>query len=57
METVIQIFGMCFVGLIMICIGWTIVEYIFTCIGSSGNQNKELMDNMYKFDKDKKEKI
>jgi hypothetical protein len=51
METVIQIFGMCFVGLIMICIGWTIVEYIFTSINTPGNQNKKLLDNMKKFDK------
>ena len=51
METVIQIFGMCFVGLIMICIGWTIIEYIFTRIDTSNKQNKKLLDNIKKLDK------
>jgi hypothetical protein len=50
METVVQILGMAFVGIIMMCIGWTIVSYIFNSIGS-GKEDKKLLDNMKKMDK------
>ncbi len=32
METIVQILGMAFVGIIMVCLGWTIVEYIILLI-------------------------
>ena len=42
MEIVVQIIGMTFVCVIMMCIGWTIVEYIFTGFEKPGKQNKKL---------------
>ena len=49
MEMIVQILGMAFVGIIMICIGWTIVEYIFNGFGDSN----KLEENMKKFDQKK----
>jgi len=46
MEIVAQVFGMSFVGLIVICIAWTVMQYIFS---KPNKQNKKLMDNMKKF--------
>ncbi len=46
MELVMQIFGLTFVGIIVICIAWTVMEYIFS---KPNKQNKKLMDNMKKF--------
>ena len=46
MEIIIQILGMAFVGIIMICIGWTIVEYIF---GLSKPKNR-LEENIKKYE-------
>jgi len=54
METIVQILGMVFVGIIMICIGWTIVEYIlngFDDAGSVEKKNKKLLDNMNRMSK------
>ena len=44
-NTIAQIFGMTFVGIIVICIAWTVMEYIFS---KPNKQNKKLMDNMKK---------
>ena len=49
MEYIAQIFGMTFVCIIMICIGWTIVEYIASGFGD----NNKLEENLKKFDKRK----
>ena len=51
MELIAQIFGLGLVGIIMICLAWTIIEYIFTTISKPGDQNRKLMDNIKKFDK------
>ncbi len=51
METIVQILGMVFVGIIMICIGWTIVEYIFNGTDKPGKRNKKLLDNMNRMSK------
>jgi hypothetical protein len=51
MEIIAQVFGMVFVGIIMICIGGTIVSYIFNNLNRPNRQNKKLMDNMSKMDK------
>ena len=48
MDTIAQIFGMAFVGIIMICIGWTIVEYIHSGFNKPGKRNKKLLDNIKK---------
>jgi len=47
MEILVQFFGMVFVGIIMICIGWSIVEYIF---GSVKPKNR-IEENIKKLDK------
>ena len=47
-ETVAQIFGMAFIGIIIICIVWTFGSYV---IRSSESQNDDLLDNMNKMDK------
>ena len=44
-----QIFGMTFVGIILVCLVWTIMSYIFS--SESRNRNKKLLDNMKNFDK------
>ena len=49
MEAVVQTFGMIFVGIIMMCIGWTVVEYIANGFGD----NNKLEDNLKKFNKRK----
>ena len=53
METIAQVFGMAFVCIIMICIGWTIVSYIFTSVDTPGKQNRKLLDNMNKMKNNK----
>jgi hypothetical protein len=51
-ELIAQIFGMVFVGIIMICIGGSIVTYVLGSIEKPNNkQNKKLLDNMSKMDK------
>jgi len=44
-ETIVVIFGMTFVGVILICLVFTIGNYIFN---SSDGQNKRLLNNMNK---------
>ena len=53
MMEIVQVIGICFVCIIMVCIGWTIVEFIFTSMESPGKQNKKLMDNMDKMKNNK----
>ena len=49
MDTVAQIFGMTFVGIILVCLIWTVMGYIFS--SESRDRNKKLLDNMKNFDK------
>ena len=49
MDTIAQIFGMTFVGIILVCLVWTIMSYIFS--SESRDRNKKLLDNMKNFDK------
>jgi hypothetical protein len=49
MNMIAQIFGMTFVGIILVCLVWTIMSYIFS--SESRNRNKKLLDNMKNFDK------
>jgi hypothetical protein len=44
-DTIAIIFAMIFVGTILVCLVWTIGNYIFN---STDNQNKKLVDNMNK---------
>ena len=46
---VAQILGMTFMGIILICLVWTIMNYIFS--SESMDRNKKLLDNMKKMDK------
>ncbi len=48
METVVQTFGMIFVGIILVCIVWTFGTYVVSSIDRPRKQNKKLMDNMKK---------
>ena len=50
-DAVAVIFGMTFVGIIIICLVWTVISYIFNGMDSSGKRNKKLVDNMNKYDK------
>ncbi len=52
MDTIAQIFGMTFVGIILVCLVWTIMSYIFS--SESRNRNKKLLDNLKEFDKNNK---
>ena len=49
MDTIAQIFGMTFVGIILVCLVWTVMSYIFS--SESRDRNKKLLDNMKNFDK------
>ena len=49
MNTIAQIFGMTFVGIILVCLIWTVMSYIFS--SESRDRNKKLLDNMKNFDK------
>ena len=48
MDIVAQIFGMTFIGIILICLVWTILSYIFNNIDGTTKTNKKLIDNMNK---------
>ena len=52
MDTIAQIFGMTFVGIILVCLIWTVMSYIFS--SESRDRNKKLLDNMENFDKNTK---
>jgi len=47
-EQLAQIFGLTFVGIIIICIAWTIMEYIVSGIDRPSKQNKKLLNNIKK---------
>ena len=49
MDMAAQIFGMTFVGIILVCLIWNIMSYIFS--SESRDRNKKLLDNMKNFDK------
>ena len=48
METVVQVLGMAFVGVILICIVWTSGTYIIGSMDRPGKRNKKLLNNMKK---------
>ena len=49
--TIIQIIGMLFASICLVCITWTILTYITTGLASTvKDQNKELLDNMHRLD-------
>ena len=52
MNMIAQIFGMTFVGIILVCLIWTVMSYIFS--SESRDRNKKLLDNMKNFDKNNK---
>ena len=52
MDMIAQIFGMTFVGIILVCLIWTVMSYIFS--SESRDRNKKLLDNMENFDKNNK---
>ena len=52
MEMVAQIFGMTFVGIILVCLIWTIMGYIFS--DNAMDRNRKLLENMKNLDKNKK---
>ena len=52
MNMIAQIFGMTFVGIILVCLVWTVMSYIFS--SESRDRNKKLLDNMENFDKNKR---
>tara|TARA_R110000803_G_scaffold39315_2_gene84790 strand:- start:108 stop:269 length:162 start_codon:yes stop_codon:yes gene_type:complete len=49
MTIVAQIFGMTFVAIILLCLVWTVMSYIFS--SESRDRNKKLLDNMEEFGK------
>ena len=52
MDTIAQIFGMTFVGIILVCLVWTIISYIFS--SGSMDRNRNLLNNIKEFDKNNK---
>jgi hypothetical protein len=53
MEKIAVILGMSFVGIIIICIAWTIIEYIFNSIRIK-DQNHKILKNIEAYDKKNK---
>ena len=51
MEAVVQVAGMIFVGIILICIVITFGQYIIGSMDRPGKRNKKLTDNMNKLGK------
>ena len=49
-ETIVQIFGLTFVGIIMICLGMLVSQYIYSYF-TKREPNNKLLSNMKKFDK------
>ena len=46
---IVQILGITFVCVIMVCVGWTLIEYIFSRWGESPtNRNKKLLERANK---------
>ena len=45
METVVQVLGITFVCIIMLCIGWVVVEYVANRFGD----NNKLKENLRNF--------
>tara|TARA_R110000787_G_scaffold260123_1_gene365378 strand:+ start:384 stop:554 length:171 start_codon:yes stop_codon:yes gene_type:complete len=52
-DTIAVIFGMTFVGIILVCLIGTLLQCMFSGADYSGKRNKKLLDNMNKI-KDKK---
>ena len=48
MEAVVQVAGMIFVGIILICIVITFGQYIIGSMDRPGKRNKKLINNMKK---------
>ena len=55
MIDIVQIMGLTFVGLIMVCIAWTIVEYITTSLDGPNKRNHKLLDRAEKLMKKKRQ--
>tara|TARA_R110000824_G_scaffold107073_1_gene253042 strand:+ start:284 stop:442 length:159 start_codon:yes stop_codon:yes gene_type:complete len=49
MDIIAQIFGITFVGIILVCLIWTVMSHIFS--DDAMDRNKKLLDNMKEFDK------
>ena len=47
-----QVLGMTFIGIIVVCLIWTICSYIAS--DDAMDRNKKLLENMKNFDKNKK---
>ena len=54
MAEIAQVFGMIFVGIIVICVASTILNYIYN--SQDMDSNKKLLDNIEKLDKKYKTK-
>lgn len=52
MEIVAQMLGFTFIGIILVCLIWTIMSYIFS--SESMDKNKKLLDNMENLNKNTK---
>ena len=48
MINIVQIIGLAFVGIIMVCIAWTIVEYITNSLDGPHKRNQKLLDRAEK---------
>ena len=51
-KIIAQIFGLTFVGILLVCLVWTVMSYIFS--SKSMDRNKKLLDNIKEFDKNNK---
>ena len=56
MIDIVQIMGMAFVGVIMVCIGWTIIEYISNGLEGPTRRNHKLLERAEKLMKKKDNK-
>ena len=56
MINIVQIIGLAFVGIIMVCIAWTIVEYITNSLDGPNKRHQKLLDRVEKLTKKKDSK-
>ena len=56
MINIVQIMGLGFVGIIMACVAWTVVEYITTSLDGPTKRNQKLLDRAKKVMKKKDNK-
>tara|TARA_B110000908_G_C10255781_1_gene455357 strand:- start:2000 stop:2176 length:177 start_codon:yes stop_codon:yes gene_type:complete len=54
-EMIAQVFGLTFVSIILVCLVWSIIEYVVLGVGPRPDKNSKLLDNIEKLERKMKE--